>query len=105
MSDVSTFRLYLLRAMYVFMAVGLAKFKLGPAILHPENLSPQDSVVLSVLGAFALLAVMGIRYPLKMLPLLFSSLCGSSSGSWLSGCPYCFPVSWIRTRASGGQKR
>jgi hypothetical protein len=70
MSEVSTFRLYLLRAMYLFMAVGLAIFKL-PGLLHPENLSPQDSVVLSVLGAFALLAVLGIRYPLKMLPLLF----------------------------------
>jgi hypothetical protein len=61
-SEVSTFRLYLLRAMYVFMAVGLAIFKLGPAILHPENLSPQDGVVIC-----------------------------------FSGCPYCFPVSWIRT--------
>ena len=71
MSEVSTFRLYLLRAMYVFMVVGLAIFKLAPAILHPENLSPQDSVVVSVLGGFALLAVVGIRYPLKMLPLLF----------------------------------
>jgi hypothetical protein len=71
MSEVSTFRLYLLRAMYVFMAVGLAIFKLAPAILHPENLSPQDGVIVSVLGAFALLAVVGIRYPLKMLPLLF----------------------------------
>jgi hypothetical protein len=71
MSEVSTFRLYLLRAMYVFMVVGLAIFKLGPAILHPENLSPQDSVIVSVLGGFALLAVVGIRYPLKMLPLLF----------------------------------
>jgi hypothetical protein len=74
MSEVSTFRLYLLRAMYLFMAVGLAIFKMGPAILHPENLSPQDSVVLSVLGAFALLAVVGLRYPLKMLPLLFFEL-------------------------------
>jgi hypothetical protein len=71
MSEVSTFGLYLLRAMYVFVAVGLAIFKLAPAILHPENLSPQDSVIVSVLGAFALLAVVGIRYPLKMLPLLF----------------------------------
>ena len=71
MSEVSTFRLYLLRAMYLFMVVGLAIFKLGPAILHPENLSPQDSVVISLLGGFALLAVLGIRYPLKMLPLLF----------------------------------
>ena len=71
MSEVSTFRLYLLRAMYVFMVVGLAIFKMAPAILHPENLSPQDGVIVSVLGAFALLAVLGIRYPRKMLPLLF----------------------------------
>jgi hypothetical protein len=28
-------------------------------------------VIVSVLGAFALLAVVGIRYPIKMLPLLF----------------------------------
>ncbi len=70
MSEVSTFRLYLLRAMYVFTAVGLAIVKL-PALLHPANLSPQDSVILSVLGAVALLAVLGIRYPIKMLPLLF----------------------------------
>ncbi len=70
MSEVSTFRLYLLRAMYVFTAVGLAIVKL-PALLHPANLSPGDSVILSVLGAVALLAVLGIRYPIKMLPLLF----------------------------------
>jgi hypothetical protein len=70
MSEASTFRLYLLRAMYLFTAVGLAIEKL-PALLHTANLSPSDSVVLSVLGATALLAVVGIRYPLKMLPLLF----------------------------------
>jgi hypothetical protein len=37
MSEVSTFRLYLLRAMYLFTAVGLAIEKL-PALLHPANL-------------------------------------------------------------------
>ena len=41
MSEVSTFRLYLLRAMYVFMVVGLAIFKMAPAILHPENSLPR----------------------------------------------------------------
>jgi hypothetical protein len=70
MSEVSTFRLYILRAMYVFTVVGLAIEKL-PALLHPANLSPGDSVILSVLGATALLAVVGIRCPIKMLPLLF----------------------------------
>jgi hypothetical protein len=54
----------------LYIAVGLAIFEL-PALLHPENLSRLDAVVLSMLGAMALLAVVGLRYPLKMLPLLF----------------------------------
>ena len=70
MSEVPTFRLYLLRIMYLFMAVGLAIFEL-PAILHPEDLSRLDAVVLSILGGFALLVALGVRHPLKMLPLLF----------------------------------
>jgi hypothetical protein len=87
MSEVSTFRLYLLRAMYVFMVVGLAIFKLGPAILHPETLSPQDGVIVSVLGGFALLAVLGIRYPLKMLPLLFFEFVWKSTWVVAFGLP------------------
>ena len=74
MSEVSTLRLYLLRAMYVFMFVGLAVFKLPGIFNPPENLSTTGSVVLSVLGAIALLAVLGIRYPVKMLPLLLFEL-------------------------------
>jgi hypothetical protein len=73
-SDVSTFRLYLLRAMYAFMFVGLAITR-WPAILNPPpDLSNAGSVVGSVLGAISLLAVLGIRCPLKMLPLLFFEL-------------------------------
>jgi hypothetical protein len=74
MSEVSTFRLYLLRAMYVFMFVGLAIFK-WPGILNPApGISNTGTVVGSVLGALSLLAVLGIRYPVKMLPLLFFEL-------------------------------
>ncbi len=87
MSEVSTFRLYLLRAMYVFMVVGLAIFKMAPAILHPENLSPQDSVIVSMLGGFALLAVLGIRYPIKMLPLLFFELVWKTIWILMFGLP------------------
>jgi hypothetical protein len=86
MSEVSTFRLYLLRAMYVFTVVGLAIEKL-PALLHPTNLSPGDSVILSVLGATALLAVVGIRYPIKMLPLLFFEVVWKSIWMLVFGLP------------------
>ncbi|HEX8773120.1 MAG TPA: hypothetical protein VF735_05905 [Pyrinomonadaceae bacterium] len=74
MSEMSTFRLYLLRAGYLIIAVGLA-LMIWPGIIHPpENLPHMNSVVRSVLGAVSLLAVLGIRYPLKMLPLLFFEL-------------------------------
>src|SRR5918999_4937708 len=86
MSEVSTFRLYLLRAMYVFTVVGLAIEKL-PALRHPATLSPGDSVILSVLGATALLAVVGIRYPIKMLPLLFFELVWKSIWILVFGLP------------------
>jgi hypothetical protein len=86
MFEVSTFRLYLLRAMYVFTVVGLAIEKL-PALLRPATLSPGDSVILSVLGATALLAVLGIRYPLKMLPLLFFEFVWKSIWILVFGLP------------------
>jgi hypothetical protein len=72
--DVSTFRLYLLRAMYAFTAVGLLLAR-WPAIVNPPaGISNAGTVVAMVLGAMSLLAVLGIRYPLKMLPLLFFEL-------------------------------
>src|SRR5919206_2411456 len=73
-SEVSTFRLYLLRAMYAFMFVGLALTR-WPGILNPPaGISNAATVVGSVLAAISLLALLGIRYPLKMLPLLFFEL-------------------------------
>ena len=74
MSDVSTLRLYLLRAMYAFTFVGLVLFR-WPAILNPApGISNAGTVVAMFLGAMSLLAALGIRYPLKMLPLLFFEL-------------------------------
>lgn len=71
MSEVSTFRLYALRAVYLLIAVGLGISE-WPVILSPsENLSHSSSLVRAVLGAVSLLAALGIRYPLRMLPLLF----------------------------------
>ena len=74
MTEVSTFRLYLLRAMYAFTFVGLVIFR-WPGILNPApGISNLSTVVGMVLGAMSLLAALGIRYPLKMLPLLFFEL-------------------------------
>ena len=73
MSHVSTFRLYVLRATYLFMFLGLAVY-VWPGIIHHGALGDAQSVVRSFLGAVALLALLGIRYPLQLLPLMFFEL-------------------------------
>ena len=85
--EVSTFRLYLLRGMYLLIAVGLG-VTIWPGIISPpKDLSHMSSVVRSVLGAVALLAALGIRYPLKMLPLLFFELLWKSIWVIVFGLP------------------
>jgi hypothetical protein len=79
-SEVSTLTLYLLRFGYFYIAVGFAILEL-PALLDPESLSRLDKVVLSMLGAMALLALLGLRYPLRMLPLLFFEFERSATNS------------------------
>lgn len=74
MNNVSTFRLYLLRATYLLISVGLA-FMIWPQIIHhPTPWSLWHGVGCSLLGAVSVLAFLGIRYPLKMLPVLFFEL-------------------------------
>ena len=68
---VSLFRLYFLRAIYLVLAVGLGGM-IVPEILSHELTS--RGVIPSLLGAVWLLAFLGLRYPLTMLPLLMFEL-------------------------------
>ena len=97
MNDVSILRLYLLRAMYLLIAVGLG-IMIWPGIVSPPgNLSHMGSVVRSVLGAVSLLALLGLRYPLKMLPLLFFELMWKSIWVLAFGLPL-----WLNNRLDAG---
>ncbi|WP_428311235.1 hypothetical protein [Hydrocarboniphaga sp.] len=74
MPEVSLFRLYLLRAMYLLIAVGLA-FTVWPSILAPSSsVANANTVIRSLLGALAVMALLGLRYPLQMLPILLFEL-------------------------------
>jgi hypothetical protein len=64
---VSFFRLYVLRAAYLLLVVGLGGM-IVPEIIGHELTS--RGVIPSLLGALWLLAFLGLRYPLEMLPLL-----------------------------------
>lgn len=74
MSEVSTVRLYLLRAMYLLMAVGLG-LVIWPMIISPPTPDANaNTVVWSLLGALSLLSLLGLRYPVQMLPVLLFEL-------------------------------
>jgi hypothetical protein len=78
MRDVSTFRLYVLRGTYLLLVVGLG-LEIWPGVIqHPLTLPLMNGVVRSLLGAVALLALLGLRYPLQMLPLLLFELAWKS---------------------------
>lgn len=68
--QVSVLRLNVLRAMYLFIAVGLG-LVIWPEILFPADTQANaNTVVSSLLGTLGMLCLLGLRYPLKMLPLL-----------------------------------
>lgn len=74
MPQVSLFRLYSLRAVYLFIALGLALVVWPGMIRHAEPWGLSQGVVKCMLTAFSLLCVLGIRYPLQMIPVLLWEL-------------------------------
>lgn len=74
MNELSLLRLYLLRATYLLLVVGLG-FTIWPGVFnHSTTWGLNQSVVSALLAAVSLLAAIGIRYPVAMLPVLFFEL-------------------------------
>ena len=72
--ELSLLRLYLLRAVYLLIALAQGS-QTWPAIVH--HTKPWDmwhGVGMSFLGALTALSLLGIRYPVRMLPLLMFEL-------------------------------
>ncbi len=66
-------RVNLMRARYLFMGLGLVIVK-WPHLPHASDLPLYEGVELCLLTAMSLLAFLGLRYPVKLLPvLLFES--------------------------------
>jgi hypothetical protein len=70
MAEVSLLRLYLLRAAYLMIALFLISSIWPGLIYRPVDWPHMNGVARALLGALGLLALLGLRYPLQMLPLL-----------------------------------
>ena len=68
-ADLSLAQLRLMRAGYLLMVVGLA-LKKWPLLPDAHTMPLYEGVTLCILVAMSLLAFLGLRYPLEMLPLL-----------------------------------
>ena len=74
-ADLPIWRLNLMRVGYAFMGVGLALVKWPIVIGYDQSTPLFEGVVAVLLTAMSLLAFLGLRYPVRMLPvLLFESL-------------------------------
>ena len=70
-AEVSLLRIYLLRATYFVVAVGLGS-EIWPLIFHHRPWADHThSVGVAMLAGVSGLALLGLRYPLQMLPLIF----------------------------------
>ncbi|MBV9570253.1 MAG: hypothetical protein JO056_03340 [Alphaproteobacteria bacterium] len=71
--DVPLWRLYLLRLLYGAIAF-LMGMQIWPIVLQHGTMTVMRGVAFAMLAALSAVAILGLRYPLKMLPLLFFEL-------------------------------
>jgi len=96
---VSLWRLYVLRALYAILGVGEGSAQL-PAFLHHAHWTVTSGAAHSFLLALALLSIVGIRYPLGMLPLLIYELLWKTI--WL--CGYALPL-WAANQVDADTRK
>lgn len=82
MTQVSMVRLYILRLMYAVLGIAEGSIQF-PLFLHHPHWTLASGAVHSFLAALAALSLVGIFYPLRMLPVLVYELTWKSF--WLLG--------------------
>jgi len=82
--EVSLTRIYVLRATYLLLVIGLGGMVVPEVVSHPVI---SRGVIPSLLGAVWLLAFVGLKYPLTMLPLLMFEFAWKSIWMLAYGLP------------------
>ena len=82
--EVSLARIYVLRATYLLLVIGLGGMIVPDLVSHPVI---SRGVIPSLLGAVWVLAFVGLKYPLEMLPLLMFEFAWKSIWTVAYGLP------------------
>jgi hypothetical protein len=69
-AELPLYRLHAMRVGYAVMGFGLAVVKSPLLVTHPDPWPLFEGVVACILTAMSLLAFLGLRYPVRLLPIL-----------------------------------
>lgn len=100
MSRVSAFRLNLLRVAYLVLIVGLGMVVWPQIIDRVYSMKIDSGVVICMLWALSVLSILGLRYPLQMLPLLLFELTWKSAWLLSVALPHWMRGQWNHDLAS-----
>jgi hypothetical protein len=82
--EVSLARIYVLRATYLLLVIGIGGMIVPEVVSHPVI---SRGVIPSLLGAVWVMAFVGLKYPLEMLPLLMFEFAWKSIWTLAYGLP------------------
>lgn len=82
-SEVSVVRLYFLRALYLLIGVAMGSEQWRLLIEYGTEVKLMHGVAFSMLCALSAMSLIGLRYPLQMLPILFYEMTWKTI--WLVG--------------------
>lgn len=100
MNTVTIFRLYLLRVGYLILVIGLGT-QVWPAIFgHVYSMKIDSGVMTCMLWALSVLSILGIRYPLQMLPLLLFEITWKTAWLLTVALPHWLRGQWSQDLAS-----
>jgi len=72
--ELPLYRLYILRALYLLIGLGQGSLTWPGIVHHVRPWEFWHGVSVCFLGALTALALLGVRYPVRMMPLLFFEL-------------------------------
>ena len=70
MAEIPLYRLHVLRAYYALMGFGTMAVFWPSLLFHTDEWGADTGAQYSLLGALSPLALLGLRYPIKMLPIV-----------------------------------
>ncbi len=100
MHGVSALRLNLLRVFYFVLVVGLG-MQVWPAMAyHVYSMQTDSGVMTCMLWALSTLSVLGVRYPVRMLPLLLFEITWKAAWLLTVALPHWLRGQWNQQLAS-----